>query len=47
MSADAAEIDLDLSGTSREFFLQDVVKRSQTLSYISIADIAMRGAVAV
>jgi hypothetical protein len=34
--ADAVEIDLDLSGTSSEFFFQDVVKRSQTLSYISI-----------
>ena len=31
VSADAVEIDLDLSGTSWEFFLQDVVKRSRTL----------------
>jgi hypothetical protein len=37
VSADAVEVDLDLSGTSWEFFLQDVVRRSQTLSYISIA----------
>jgi hypothetical protein len=36
VSADTAEIDLDLSGTSWEFFLRDVVKRSQTLSYISV-----------
>ena len=36
VSADAVQIDLDLSGTSWEFFLQDVVKRSRTLSYISI-----------
>jgi hypothetical protein len=35
-SAQAEAIDLDLSGTSWEFFLQDVVKRSQTLSYISV-----------
>lgn len=30
------EIDLDLTGTSGEFFLQDVVKRSRTLAYISV-----------
>ena len=36
VSADAVQIDLDLSSTSWEFFLQDVVKRSRTLSYISI-----------
>jgi hypothetical protein len=34
--ADAAEIDLDLAATSWEFFLQDVVKRSQTPAYISV-----------
>jgi hypothetical protein len=33
---DAVEIDLDLTGTSGEFFLQDVVKRSQTLACISV-----------
>jgi hypothetical protein len=31
------EIELDLSGTSWEFFLQDIVKRSKTLDYITIA----------
>lgn len=31
-----AEIDLDLSGTSWEFFLQDIVKRSKTLAYITV-----------
>jgi hypothetical protein len=35
---DAGEdIDLDLSGTSWEFFLRDIVKRSKTLDYISVA----------
>jgi hypothetical protein len=34
--ADAAKIDLDLSGTSWEFFIQDIVKRSGTLRYVSI-----------
>ena len=35
---DAGEdIDLDLSGTSWEFLLQDIVKRSKTLDYISVA----------
>lgn len=31
-----AEIDLDLSGTSWEFFFQDIMKRSKTLDYISV-----------
>jgi hypothetical protein len=31
-----AEIDLDLSGTSWEFFLQDAVKRSSTLAYVTV-----------
>jgi hypothetical protein len=31
-----AEIDLDLSGTSWEFFFQDIVKRSKTLDYVSV-----------
>ncbi len=31
------DIDLDLSGTSWEFFLRDIVKRSKTLDYISVA----------
>jgi hypothetical protein len=35
-NADATEIDLDLSGTSWEFFLQDIVKRSKTLAYVSV-----------
>jgi hypothetical protein len=30
------DIDLDLSGTSWEFFFQDIVKRSQTLTHISV-----------
>jgi hypothetical protein len=34
--ADATEIDLDLSGTSWEFFFQDIVKRSETLAYVSV-----------
>lgn len=33
---DAADIDLDLSGTSWEFFVQDIVKRSKTLRYVSV-----------
>ncbi len=33
---DVAEIDLDLTGTSWEFFLQDIVKRSKTLTYLSV-----------
>lgn len=33
---DATEIDLDLSGTSWEFFFQDIVKRSKTLAYVSV-----------
>jgi hypothetical protein len=36
VGANAVEIDLDLADTSWEFFLQDVVKRSQTLAYISV-----------
>lgn len=32
---DASNLDLDLSGTSWEFFLQDVVKRSKSLRYIT------------
>jgi len=35
-AADATEMDLDLSGTSWEFFFQDIVKRSTTLAYVSI-----------
>jgi hypothetical protein len=35
-AADDADIDLDLSGTSWEFMLQDVVKRSATLAHVSI-----------
>ena len=30
------EVELDLSGTSCEFFLQDIVKRSKTLRYVSV-----------
>lgn len=32
----AADVELDLSGTSWELFLQDIVKRSRTLHYVSI-----------
>jgi hypothetical protein len=33
---DATDVDIDLSGsTSWEFFLQDIVKRSQTLRYVT------------
>ena len=35
-NADATEIDLDLSGTSWEFFFQDIVKRSKTLAHVSV-----------
>jgi hypothetical protein len=31
-----AEIEIDLSATSYEFFLQDIVKRSAALSYITV-----------
>jgi hypothetical protein len=34
-NGDGAEIDLDLSGTSYEFFFQDIVRRSPTLRYIT------------
>src|SRR5262249_49607285 len=34
--ADAMEMDVDLSGTSWEFFFQDIVKRSTTLAYVSV-----------
>lgn len=34
--ADAADIDLDLSGTSWEIFFQDIVKRSRTLAYVTV-----------
>jgi len=33
---DDAEIDLDLSGTSWEFMLQDIVKRSTTLAHVTV-----------
>ena len=33
---DEAEIDLDLSGTSWEFMLQDIVKRSTTLAHVTV-----------
>ena len=31
------EIDLDMSGVSWEFFLQDIVRRSTSLRYVSVA----------
>jgi hypothetical protein len=34
--ADAGEIELDLTGTSWEPFFQDIVKRSETLRYITV-----------
>jgi hypothetical protein len=33
---DANDIELDFSGTSGEFFFQDIVKRSKTLRYVTI-----------
>lgn len=36
LDGDDSDIDLDVSGTSWEAFLQDVVKRSKTLHYISV-----------
>jgi hypothetical protein len=33
---DASDIDLDFSGTSGDFFFQDIVKRSTTPNYITI-----------
>jgi hypothetical protein len=33
---ETVEVDLDLSTTSWEFFLQDIVKRSTTVAYISV-----------
>jgi len=35
-TADGDEIEIDLSVTSYEFMLQDIVKRSATLSYITV-----------
>jgi hypothetical protein len=32
----SVEIDLDISGTSYEFFFQDIVKRSKTLKYVGV-----------
>jgi hypothetical protein len=34
---DAAEIDVDLTRTNYEFIFQDIVKRSDTLEYVSVA----------
>jgi hypothetical protein len=34
-AADAAEIDIDLSGTSWEFIFQDIVRRSATLAHVT------------
>jgi len=36
VDAEATELDLDLSGTSWEFLLQDIVKRSKMLAYVSV-----------
>lgn len=35
LPTDAAEIDLDLSGTSWEFIIQDIVRRSSSLRYVT------------
>lgn len=35
LPGEQAEIDLDLSGTSYEFLLQDIVRRSPTLPYVT------------
>ncbi len=36
VSPDDAEVEIDLSATSYEFFLQDIVKRSAALFYITV-----------
>jgi len=36
LDPDDTEVELDLSGTSWEFFFQDIVKRSKTLRYLSV-----------
>jgi hypothetical protein len=36
LEAEDDDIDFDLSGTSWEFFLQDIVKRSKTLRYLTV-----------
>jgi hypothetical protein len=33
---DAADVELDVSGTSLEYFLQDIVRRSRTLQYVTV-----------
>ncbi len=35
-ATDDAEVDLDLSGTSWEFMLQDIIKRSGTLAHVTV-----------
>ena len=35
-SADATEIEVDLSGTSYEYVLQDIVRRSRTVPYVTV-----------
>ena len=34
--SDLDEIELDMSGTSWEFILQDIIRRSPTLQYVSV-----------
>lgn len=34
---DASELDVDLSGATYEFIFQDIVRRSDTLEYVSVA----------
>jgi hypothetical protein len=36
LDSDAAYVELDVSGTSWEFFLQDIVRRSRTLRYVTV-----------
>lgn len=36
LGEDDAEVELDLSGTSWEFFVQDIVRRSPRLRYVSV-----------
>ena len=36
LDPNATDVELDVSGTSWEFFLQDIVRRSRTLRYVTV-----------
>jgi hypothetical protein len=36
LDPNATDVELDVSGTSWEFFLQDIVRRSRTLQYVTV-----------